>query len=980
MDSMRFSPGGAVVGFLGIALAAAAGALQATLPATLAAQTPANQSTAAASTTASAVQPLVMDPAVRTGRLANGLTYYIRANATPAHRAELRFVVNAGSVLEDENQRGLAHFLEHMAFNGTAHFPKHKLIDYLQSIGMGFGADINAETGFDQTVYQLSMPTDSAQFLATGLDVMHDWATSMTIDPSEVDRERKVIIEEWRMRRGVQARLSDRTASTTFAGAKYADRTPIGLVHVIETAPASELKRFYDEWYRPDLMAVVIVGDVDADQVEQMVKAKFSDVTNRMAHPRPRPEIQIPTITDTKYSILTDPELSGTSGSVTFRIPAQKTLTTADFRRDLTTRMAFGLLGARLSEIASKPDAPFTRATIGYGGLNRTTETFNISVQVNSAAQIAPAIQAAMAEIARVRDFGFTQSELDREKASMSHGMDDERDSERGAGGGTRGGRGGRGGNVRSSAYVNMYVNSYLSGEPVIAASVRRQLTHEILPTVTTAELSRIVTQSLSDTNRVFSAFAPSGDSAGLPTPTQLLAAYNNGLSAHTSAYVDRTVDDAPLLATLPKAGTISTEVRDRTTGVVTWTLSNGIRVLVKQTDFAPNTVSISGSRKGGTSLVPDSLLIPAATAVDVVSAGGMGPYDARALRQRLTGKMLNLGFRLTTYADGVGIGASPKNLETALQLFWLGFTQPRADTSVFQTIVQNARTRVADRANTPEAAYQDTISQTMSQHNARTPLMTETRLNEMDLDKSLGIFEQHFDTFNGYTFVIVGSMSPDQLKPLVEQYLASLPTSASVATYHDWGITPPRGVVKKTVYRGTEPKSVSTLVFTGNTEDSPQNQALLTAVKDVIQLRLLETLRQNLGGTYSPQVQAQLGDTPHPAYQFVIQFSADPARLPELQNVVLAVVDTLRMNGPTASELEKLKEESLRGWETATKDNRFWLGMIAQYAEHGWPLAGIPTANQYTQSLTAAQIQAAARQFLDTSNYMQFSLYPEKQ
>jgi hypothetical protein len=298
-----------------------------------------------------------------------------------------------------------------------------------------------------------------------------------------------------------------------------------------------------------------------------------------------------------------------------------------------------------------------------------------------------------------------------------------------------------------------MYVNSYMSGEPVIAASVRRQLTHEILPTVTTAELSRIVTQSLSDTNRVFSAFAPSSDSAGLPTPQQLLAAYTNGLSAHTTAYVDRTVDDAPLLATLPKAGTVTTEVRDSTTGVVTWTLSNGIRVLVKQTNFAPNTVSISGSRKGGTSLVPDSLLIPAATAVDVGSAGGM----------------------------------------------------------------------------------------------------------------------------------------------------------------------------------------------------------------------------------YSPQVQAQLGDTPHPAYQFVIQFSADPARLPELQKVVLAVVDTLRMHGPTASELEKLKEESLRGWETAVKDNRFWLAMITQYVERGWPLAGIPTANQYTQSLTAAQVQAAARQFLDTSNYMQFSLYPEK-
>jgi zinc protease len=901
-----------------------------------------------------------MDPAVRTGKLANGLTYYIRHNDWPAHRAELRLAVNAGSVLEDENQRGLAHFLEHMMFNGTTQFPRHKLIDYLQSIGMGFGADINAATGFDQTVYQLTMPTDSAKFLATGLDVLHEWACCVTIDANEFERERKVIVEEWRMRRGVGSRIQDQQMPVEFNNALYAQRVPIGLMSVVEHAPREQLKRFYDDWYRPDLMAIVLVGDFNADSMEAVVKAKFSDLKPRVAKERPRPVINIPSSADTKYSIVSDSELTGSSGSVMFRFPAQKTRTVGDMRRDLIQSFYSNMLNARLGEIAIKPDAPFIAAQAGLGGMSPTTMTYSVGVRTKDNA-IPQGLSAAMAEIERVRKFGFTQTELDRQKTNTLKSYDNAYEQRN---------------KIPSANYVNDYVNSFLSGEPATSVEEDVTLGRAIVPTITLDDVNKLASEWLSDSNRVFTAVGPKKSGVTMPTESQLLAAYNEGLAAPVTAYVDKGAGGT-FLAQLPTPGKIVSETKDAATGVVTWKLSNGIRVLVKQTDFTPDVESISGVRPGGTSLAPDSLMIPANTASQVIGASGLGSYDMVSLRKALTGKTVNVGTQIGTYNEGAGVSATPKDLETALQLMYMAFTEPRADTSMFKTIVENSRVQLANRAANPEQAFNDTISVTMSQHNKRAPIADTSMISKMDLGKSYAFYKQRFTDAGGFTFVMVGVMSPDSLKPLVERYIASLPATSAKHQYVDLGIRPPTGVIAKEVHRGEEPKSTSVIIFTGTMQDTPENQAKISAVKGVLELRVLELLRQKLGGTYTPQVQAGLSQVPHPSYQVAVIWGSDPNRVPELQTAVLAEIQKFIKEGPTDDELHKVKEEAARNWETALKNNQFWSNMIMRYADRGWALADIPKADDYLQAITPAQVREAAQQLLKMDNYAKFSMYP---
>jgi zinc protease len=903
---------------------------------------------------------LPVDPSVTVGTLQNGLRYYIRANKRPENRAELRLVVNAGSVLEDDDQRGLAHFVEHMAFNGTLRYPKQALIDYLERIGMRFGPDINAYTGFDETVYSLQVPTDSVGVLETAFEILEDWAHQLVFDAEMIDSERGVVIEEWRLGRGAAARMFDKQFPILFKNSAYAERLPIGSVEVLESFEHEALMRYYQDWYRPDLMAVVAVGDFDSGMIEGLVRRHFEQMPS-LPQPRSRSLFPVPDHDETLVAVATDKEATESRVSIYYKQPLRAEGTIESYRQLMVERLYNSMLNDRLFELTQRPTPPFLYASSGQGKLIRSKEVYVLGAGVEDG-RVEPGLAALLTEGERVARYGFTSTELERHKREVLRWMEHahlEREK------------------TNSAVYAFEYVQAFLGNDPIPGIELEYLLHQEMVPDIQVEEVNRLAREWLTDRNRVILVNSP--DKEGLPVPSEqdLLAVFEAVRGSDIGPYVD-SVDDAPLVAEGPAPGTIVEERVFDAVGVTLWRLSNGARVILKPTDFKEDEILFRASSPGGTSLAPDADYVAASTAAEVVSASGLDRFSVVDLQKKLSGKAVSLSPDIGPLYEGLSGSASPEDLATLFELIYLTFRAPRRDTTAYLAFRTQVDAVLANRDASPTAAFGDTLKVTLAQHHFRERPATIEVYQEMDLDKSFEFYQDRFADASDFTFVFTGSFQVEMMRPLVTQYLAALPSTGREETWRDVGIRPPEGVVQKAVYRGLEPRSQTYVLFTGPFEYTRTNRHLIRSLSEVLQIRLREKLREDLAGTYGVSVGATTERDPVPAFAVSVSFAADPDRLDDLVKQVFAEIDSLKVFGPNQEYIQKVQEAQRRSRETSLKQNNYWLYQLLYADRFGTHPSEILTYESLIEALTADMIAHAASRYLPRNNYIRVSLYPQ--
>ena len=903
---------------------------------------------------------LPSDTMVRVGRLNNGLTYYVRPNREPNARAELRLVVNAGSVQETDEERGYAHFVEHMAFNGTRRFLQHQIVDFMERAGMRFGPDVNAYTSFDETVYMLTIPTDSARLLGTGLDILEDWASGISFDTAEVRQEKGVIVEEWRLGRGAGQRLQDRHLGALFGRSRYGTRLPIGTPESVQRARAEGLRAFYRRWYRPELMAVIAVGDFDPVKTEAMIVERFGRIPAADTSAPRRFSYPVTPPAGTRYSIAADPEATSSTVTVVHTAPARARRTVREYRQSIIDMLYGGVLNDRLNEVTQRPGAPFLDVSSVSGSLVRTLDAYFLTARFPEGGT-ERALAALLAEAERAARFGFTPAELAREKAELLRSWEQIHREQ---------------GMTTSAQFAGQYVGHYLYGGPLLTVETEYRLQRALLPEIRSSEVSARARAWLGGRSRSILVSIPERAGAARPDSARLAAVTDSVARARLAPYTE-TVSTAPLLPNPPAGGRVVSERRIEAVGVTEWVLSNGVRVVMKPTQFRQDEIALAGRSPGGSSLLEDADYLHGATAAAAAQVGGVGTLTVVELGKRLAGKTASVGVEIGELSESVSGYAAPRDVETMFQLVYLYFTAPRHDPVAWEAYRERAREAFRDRSASPEAVFGDTLRGALTQGHPRARPLTAAAVDSLDLDRALAVYRDRFSDAGDFTFYMVGAFQPDSLRPLVERYLGGLPAAGRRETPLDRGVRPPAGVVRKSVRRGVEPQARTQVVFSGPVVWERRNVALLRTLADVLQIRLRERLREELSGTYGVAVAASAQREPRPEYRFVVDFSAAPDRLDELSRALFAELEAVKRGGATEADLAKVREQQRRERETQLRENDFWMSQLVQYDHYGWDLAGI-LAPPLSQTFTPADLRDAARAYLDTSRYVQVSLFPE--
>jgi zinc protease len=903
------------------------------------------------------------DAKVKIGRLPNGITYYIRKNLKPEKRAELRLVVNAGSILEKQSQRGYAHFVEHMAFNGTRNFKKNDLVKYLQSIGVRFGADLNAYTSFDETVYILPVPTDTQRIVDQAFTILEDWAHGQIFDTAEAINERGVVLEEWRGGKGAGERMLQQFLPIALKGSLYAERLPIGTDTTILSATAASLKAFYDEWYRPDLMAVVAVGDFDVAMIENKIRTHFSRIRARPNAPK-RPIAPVPGNAAPLIAITSDREAVTTDVSVYFKLPAEPTRVVRDYRRDLIGYLYLSMLNDRLSEITQKPNAPFTGAGASKGGfVGRELAPFSLSANVRDG-EVEKGLEALLVEARRVDQFGFLASELERAKQDMLRGYERayaERDKS------------------QSGGFADEYIRVYLEGEATPGIEWEYNAVQKVLPTIALSDVNSLARAWITDSNRVVIVGAPIKDGVALPTVSSILATFDRATRAAVTAYTENVSTDE-LIPSLRPAGRI-VATRALPAGISEWKLSNGARILVKPTDFKADEIRFSASSPGGNAHASDADFMSAAFATQVSNLSGLGSFNRIDLDKRRAGKAANVTVGISEMTEGLGGSASPKDLEFLFQLIYLNFTALRVDTVAFTALAQNAAPYLANRGADPEEVFGDTVQVTLSQRSPRARPLSPAVFAEINPHKAIEFQRNRFADASDFTFAFVGTIDTLVLKPLVEKYIASLPSLGRKDSTTAKSLPAPRGVINKTVRKGVENKATTLMFFSGSCVSTPETRFAFRAMTEAFQIRLTESLREKLGGTYSPSVSGGCSRSPRPEYSISVNFQSSPDNVEALTQATFALIDSLKTHGPTQADVDRVRAEIARAREVELKQNTWWINNMMGRDQAGEDIGGLLAPyDDMVKNLSIAQVRDAARRYLDVTNYARFVLLPENQ
>jgi len=902
-----------------------------------------------------------LDPAIRTGKLPNGFTYYIRKNIEPKNRVQLYLANKIGSIMENDDQRGLAHFMEHMGFNGTKNFPKNDLVNYLQKAGVRFGADLNAYTSFDETVYQLPIPSDDPEVLKNGIQIMRDWAQEATLDPVEIDKERGVVLEEKRLGKGAQQRMQDKYLPMLFNNSRYSDRLPIGTEEVLKNFSAETIKQFYTDWYRPDLQALIVVGDIDVDAMEQTIKAKFSDLKNP-AKPRQRTKYSISLLNKNQFIAVTDKEFPVSVAQIMIKHPESKLITTADYRNSILRTLFNSMIGTRFADMSKQADPPFLQAGANISGFLAGLDMYNVFV-VAKPGEMERGFKAILTETERVQRFGFTQTELDRAKQSYLTNMESafkEKDK------------------TPSESLVNEYLRHFLEQEASPGIEYEYKMANNMTGGISLNDVNNLAKKYITDVNRDVIIMGPEKDKDNLPDEAKVESWISGTKQSNISAYVDQ-VSDKPLLSAKLSGGKVISESKMPEIGVTEFKLSNGVKVVLKPTDFKNDEISFSAFSAGGSSLYSDADFQSALYATAIIRNGGLGEFNSVQLPKLLSGKKVSVSPYITERFEGISGSTSPKDIETALQLTYLYFTQPRKDAETFKGLIAQQKGGLANRGNDPNSVFADSVAAILGNYNVRRTGPSVEKINQVSLDRAFEIYKDRFADASDFTFVFVGSFNPAELRPLLEQYLGSLPSGNRKETAKDLGIQIPAGKIDKKIYKGQEPKASVRLVFSGDYTWSEKHNNQLNALAEVLTIKLIERLREDEGGVYGVGARASYSKFPKGRYSFNISFGCAPENVEKLISSTLDEINKIRVNGALAGDIEKFIAEETRTTETQLKDNGFWLGYLTSQLQNEDEPKQVLSYLESLKELSPEALKATVQYRLNPDNFIRMVLLPEK-
>lgn len=907
---------------------------------------------------------LPFTPDIITGTLENGMRYYIRKNAKPEKRIELRLAVNAGSMQEDDDQLGLAHFVEHMAFNGTTNFEKNDLIDFLEKTGVRFGADLNAYTSFDETVYMLQLPTDKEGLVDKGLLVMSDWATGIAFDSLEIDKERGVIESEWRTGLGADQRMRNVWWPKVFYKTRYADRLPIGTMDIIQNAPYDRFRRFYKDWYRPNLQAIIVVGDLDPIEMEKKIKAKFSGLKNP-ENAREKVLYEVPNHKETFIAIAKDKEATSTSLQLYTKLPAQQIKTLDDYRTSLMRALYNSMFNSRFHEISQKKGAPFLTAGAGYGNFVRTKDAYS-SVAQTKEDGILPSLKILMEENQRVLQHGFTDTELERQKLALLKQMDNEfKESDK----------------ITSDAFAMACVYHFLENQPMFGSEKELALMKEFLPSITLEEVNKLAVKWIIDENRAVIITAPDKESVKLPTEDQVRKVLEEASSMVVEPYKDKFLD-MPLIATIPTAGkVVETKKNDKDNlGITEYKLSNGVRVVLKPTEFKNDQILLTAYSPGGHSLYADKDFMTAQSAANVIDQAGVGEFDLIALEKKLTGKSIEIGPYISELYEGFTGSTSVEDFETMLQLIYLYATNPRKDIESFERVIDQSKEQLRNLSSNPMVFFQTEIGKIKSgNHPRKKAVPTEEDLDKIDYERVYEIYKDRFSDFSDFTFVFVGNFDPEKIKPQLELYLGALPSINRTENWKDIGVKYPTKASTNKLEKGLAPQANVYMGFVKEEEWTAKKAHQILTMSSILSIMVRENLREDKGGVYSPYVGGGMGIQPTGVSDITVFFQCAPEKVDDLVDAVKEEIKALQQNGPTEENFNKVKETQRRTREGELDKNRFWLNSLTSYYQTNRDLGGIKAYDDLIENITKEDVQKAAKQFLDLNSAIILTVKPEK-
>ncbi|MDO5523091.1 MAG: insulinase family protein [Bacteroidia bacterium] len=862
--------------------------------------------------------PQPIDENVRKGTLENGLTYYIRQNKLPENRADFYIAQKVGSMQEEDNQAGLAHFLEHMAFNGTKNFPGKNMLNYLQDNGMRFGANINAYTSLDETVYFLTdVPTTNQNLVDSVLLVLHDWSNGILLEEEELENERGVIREEWRTGGGAQFRLWKKMLPVMYKDSKYANRLPIGDIDVINNFKPEEIRTYYKKWYRPDLQGIVVVGDFDADQMEARVKELFSKIPAPV-DPAERVYFPVPDNEEPIVSIATDPEATRTSIMVFYKhdtLPDEIKLSQAGLVINYIKSAAAAMINERFQDIVQKPNAPFIGAQ-AYDGeyfIAKTKDAWTVA-GASADDKIKDAIAAMIRETERMKRFGFTASEYERARTNILKSYENaynNRDKE------------------RNSSYSREYVSSFINNEPIPGIEYEHNMINMIAPNIPVEAINQAVAQLIGDENMVISISGPEREGLAYPTEDELIAVIDAVKAENIEAYVEE-VSNEPLIATPPAPGKITKTEKDEALGATVWTLQNGMKVILKSTDFKDDQIMMTGTSVGGFSQYAEQDPVNARMMGSVMTLGGVGNFSATGLTKALAGKTASArpGISLTTQ-DFNG-SSSIRDFETMLQLVYLYFTAPRSDDDAFQSYMQRMETQLRNQEAEPMVAFSDAATKGLYGDN---PLTMRTKVDDLakvDYKRIMEMYKQQFRNPGSFTFTFVGNIDEEKVKPVIEQYLASLPGQAVKGEFIAVPMDFLKGKSENIFQREMQnPKASTFIATTGNMERSQKNLILMSMFDQILDIVYTEKVREDEGGTYGVYSQGAISRYPQGQTALQIIYDTDPEKVDDLNVIIHRELKSIADNGPRAEDFSKVKEYMTKRYDENLKENSYWMNIL---------------------------------------------------
>ncbi len=862
-----------------------------------------------------------LDPSFVHGKLENGFTYYIRQNKLPEERAYMYLLVNAGSMNETIEQNGLAHFCEHMAFNGTEHYPEHSLKKYLESYGMSFGGGFNAYTSYDRTVYMLNkIPTTNKGLMDSCYLIMYDWASKVKYETIEINRERGVIHEEWRVRGGANRRLSDKTNPVYFNDSRYAKHNVIGDLDVIDNCDPELLRDFYKEWYRPDNQAIVVVGDVDIEETVEKIKSLFGSLEKPAAEMR-EIDFSVPENKGVKVAIATDPEARNTSIRFAIRHPKEKDQNIASIKEDMLRRVYFTMLSNRYNELATKPNPPYINGYSYYGGFSKDLMAMYAGV-IPMQDKPLEGFNAVLLELERVKKYGFTQSEFDRAITNILSSYDKSyKDKDK----------------RQSGSLGGTVFGHFLEGNQAPGLEFDYELANAFFPTITLNQVNELTPGFFKEDFQAIVLHAPEKEGVVVPSEDELLAVLNKVKNTEVEAYVDD-VADVPLVPKEPKSGSqiSSTYVPDFDGQV--WKLSNGAKVVWKYTDNKDDQILLHGYSPGGSSLYKDEEMPSTAIIGSAIYFSGIGEFSQTQLKKQLTGKQMQLNPWVSDEEEGFSGNSSVKDFETMLQLLYLNFTMPRQDEEAFGGYIQRLNAYLKNRSADPNTTFSDSLQIINSNYNPRVRIQDLSFFEDADYSRAMEIYSERMQNANDFTFIFTGNVDTTTMKPLVEKYIGGISSGNRVEEAKDNGIRPPEGIVKKRFSRDMkEPKGYSYLQYWGYTDYTRTNDILMSALRYIVNIRCVEKVREDEGGTYGVNVSAYISKQPEGLYKFYTKFNCDPVRVDTLTQVIYGIIDEMTKSGPTDEEIQAAKEYFLKMKSENLKSNGVIQGAVKKYLKEGY-------------------------------------------